>query len=395
MTTNKISKVHIGNPGLIDPKAFSIFGLHAKLGDSPIGFFGTGLKYAIAILLREGRELTIHSGEQKLQFHAKEINFRGKIRQQVFCNDTELPFTTEVGKNWKLWQAYRELVSNALDEGGGVDWQPEDPTEPYTRVEVELGDIKHEEVFIDPELKPFYEDEYVAVYPQPSTFVFIRGIRAETCHYARHTYNFKRAQYSEDRQFLYGFERNEGLASYWATVRGEGEIEYILNPPEDSLERQASFCSVPSLSPELQKAIEDNWATQRAIHASLISAYKRLYNKDFSPKAVTLTTKERHRLHALLNEIESFGYPIRQYKVQVAEFLGKNVRGAAIHKKQEIWILRSALFTKDAVVILFEEFVHLKTELPDYTPDLQQWCFTEILNTHRNALKGIQSNRIK
>ena len=35
-------------------------------------------------------------------------------------NEEQLPFTTELGKNWEVWQAYRELHSNTLDESGVI-----------------------------------------------------------------------------------------------------------------------------------------------------------------------------------------------------------------------------------------------------------------------------------
>jgi len=41
------------NDGEIDLRAISQFGINVKTGDSPIGFFGTGLKYALAVLMRE------------------------------------------------------------------------------------------------------------------------------------------------------------------------------------------------------------------------------------------------------------------------------------------------------------------------------------------------------
>ena len=52
------------NPGEIDPVAIITFGINVKESDHPIGFFGTGLKYALAILLREGQPITIQSGER-------------------------------------------------------------------------------------------------------------------------------------------------------------------------------------------------------------------------------------------------------------------------------------------------------------------------------------------
>ena len=47
----------IGNSGEIESGAFRLIGACTKRGDdSMIGYFGSGLKYAMAVLLREGIE---------------------------------------------------------------------------------------------------------------------------------------------------------------------------------------------------------------------------------------------------------------------------------------------------------------------------------------------------
>src|SRR5690606_20364037 len=86
--------------------------------DNPIGMFGTGLKYAIAVLLRNGNCIEITNKDKTYSFSIHDIDFRGKSFQQILCNGKKLPFTTEYGKNWELWQAYRELHSNTVDEEG-------------------------------------------------------------------------------------------------------------------------------------------------------------------------------------------------------------------------------------------------------------------------------------
>ena len=116
-------------PGLIDLRSFTTFGVNAKpRAASPIGFFGTGLKYAIAVLVREGLKVTVWIGTEPHEFYCEPSQFRGKdfnlirmrrqrgVTRKWMAND--LPFTTELGKNWKLWMALRELHSNTLDEGG-------------------------------------------------------------------------------------------------------------------------------------------------------------------------------------------------------------------------------------------------------------------------------------
>ena len=51
------------NKGLIDVHAISIMGVSVK-EEGSIGYFGTGLKYAIATLLREGQKITIWRGKE-------------------------------------------------------------------------------------------------------------------------------------------------------------------------------------------------------------------------------------------------------------------------------------------------------------------------------------------
>ena len=60
------------NPGEIDPRLIGSFGVNVK--DDPstaFGFFGTGLKYALAILLRTGHEVTIQSGLTEHRFEKR------------------------------------------------------------------------------------------------------------------------------------------------------------------------------------------------------------------------------------------------------------------------------------------------------------------------------------
>ncbi len=58
-----MSFVIFRNKGVIDPSSITTFGVSSKENPGAIGFFGTGLKYAIAILLREGCDITIHAGK--------------------------------------------------------------------------------------------------------------------------------------------------------------------------------------------------------------------------------------------------------------------------------------------------------------------------------------------
>lgn len=108
------------NPGEIDIRGACIAGLSAKESKSPIGYFGTGLKYSIACILRWGGSVTIYSGETEYVFTTGSIQFRGSEFSVVYMNGEPLGFTTEYGKNWMPWQVFRELYANARDENGAV-----------------------------------------------------------------------------------------------------------------------------------------------------------------------------------------------------------------------------------------------------------------------------------
>ena len=65
------------NKGVIDIRAVSTFGCSVKKEGS-IGFFGTGLKYSIAILLREGCSVELYAGGKKYSFDKKDVQVTGQ-----------------------------------------------------------------------------------------------------------------------------------------------------------------------------------------------------------------------------------------------------------------------------------------------------------------------------
>ena len=128
------------NDGTLDMRAVKIMGVNSKDDkESAIGYFGTGLKYALAILLRNGATVSILTGGVMYRFSAKTTKIRNDDFEVVYMNDEELGFTTDLGKNWEMWMAFRELYSNMLDEGGeakAMTFLPDpDPAKTYVIVD--------------------------------------------------------------------------------------------------------------------------------------------------------------------------------------------------------------------------------------------------------------------
>lgn len=78
------------NAGVIDPRAIATFGVSSKEGASPIGFFGTGLKYAVGVRL----ELTYCSFPHK---------YRNVVRTIVSRNSRGIGFGNVIGQKEASW----------------------------------------------------------------------------------------------------------------------------------------------------------------------------------------------------------------------------------------------------------------------------------------------------
>lgn len=139
--------LYFTNPGELDPQVLTLMGFSAKPGPSPIGMFGTGLKYAIAGVLRLGGSIEIWIGTRQFTFRTRNAEIRGQLTERVdlYLNgepNCALPFTTAYGQAWEPWMLYRELWANAKDEGGQVGEMQIHPAEGLTIVAVSCSEIE-------------------------------------------------------------------------------------------------------------------------------------------------------------------------------------------------------------------------------------------------------------
>lgn len=181
------------NKGLMPLEAATTFGINVKIGENPIGFFGTGLKYAIAVCLRLGGKFQLFLGEVEYEFYTKDEDFRGtsfgmiymKKRRGLFSSWTEekLGYTTELGKHWEPWMAVRELESNCRDEQGtsylsdGIPFLADDETLiSVTCPEMEAAYKDLSSIFM-PEKKLIFSSGMINIYEGESDYIFFRGLR--------------------------------------------------------------------------------------------------------------------------------------------------------------------------------------------------------------------------
>lgn len=108
----------IENKGHIDVNALILMGGSTKRDNAAaIGHFGSGNKYALALLLKHNIGFKIFSGDTEVVVTTKEVGFRDKSFKQILINGQPTSLTTDMGPLWDTWMAIREFVANSLDEG--------------------------------------------------------------------------------------------------------------------------------------------------------------------------------------------------------------------------------------------------------------------------------------
>lgn len=122
--------VLIQNKGELPLWGMRLMGFSDKTADK-IGRFGTGLKESIALLARLGLQPIIFSGKLRMDFKVElqdgqeEICFKLSQEQGRFAADVwhGLGIHPNLGKHdWDdPWMIFREVICNALDEGGTND----------------------------------------------------------------------------------------------------------------------------------------------------------------------------------------------------------------------------------------------------------------------------------
>lgn len=247
-------------PGLIDLRSFTVVGFNAKPNTTnPIGFFGTGLKISVAVLMRMGATVIVWIGKDKYTFFTKTVDFRGTNFEQIWlrserwkmrARNIQLPYTTQYGKNWKPWMVFRELESNTIDEGGET-WvsDPElDTGYPtgeagFTCIVVHHPEIvgafgERDKLFIDEKANPtIVSDGAVTVRKGggKDAKLYYRGVRAkDAVKPTLFTYDFQQTHgLTEDRTFENEYWVRSNLGAFIATCEDERVIERVITASDE------------------------------------------------------------------------------------------------------------------------------------------------------------------
>lgn len=403
-------------PGSLDIRCLTNFGVSVKENDNPIGYFGTGLKYAIAVLMRERAKVWISIEGNLYQVQTKEESIRNKQFTFVYLSgqytNIDLGFTTELGKNWELWMAYRELYSNTLDEGGSVSraynksiisWKEnEDIADDTTYIVVSSQAftnvyLERDKYFLD-ECIPIGQEQDLQIYPGRTTTLYYKGIAAmELPAPAQFRYSLSSPvlKLTEDRTLYSDFSVKLQIITAMLRSNNKVVLKKILRDDDSIWERELcwTYCATVEPSPtwlEVVKELREE-TTDQGVNPSAILRYNETidYNPLEEIKEEVLTGINLRILEKATDfcrdtlELPNFD----SYPIKVVTNVGENTLGRAWNNTIYVAMKAIAQGTKVTAITIIEEYIHLHHDVSDGSVS-QQWEYLQLIASLGERLQG-------
>lgn len=376
------------NPGLIEMAAVTTMGVSLK-NEGSIGYFGTGLKFAIATILRHKGTLTIHRGTEAFAFTADEITVRGETFERVCMNGEPLGFTTALGRDWEPWMAFRELASNCRDEGGryftGGNWAAIADHTTITVAGEAMMEVWPERRSIMLEGDPRIAGEGIEVRDGASPYVFYRGVRIfKAPRPLAFTYNIlERLDLTEDRTAKNWWEVEIKLERGIGQLEDRSILRRIMTCGELFAEHHMDVPRWGDPAPafrELSRELALGSATEAKANPAAVRFARESKVADMTEgDSVELEPAQAKMLEKAIAMLTAAHFPIRDFPVIVCDTLGPAICGMAKDGKIFISLLPFQKGTREVAATLLEEFAHIKSGESDCTRGFQNWLFDQLL----------------
>lgn len=379
------------NQGLIDVAAITTMGVSVK-AEGAIGYFGTGLKFAIATVLREGGEVTIWRGSEKLEFGKAETMIRGEAFELVTMNGEALGFTTQLGRDWKPWMAFREFATNCRDEGG-TSFKPGhappgcfSAKDGHTVIMVEgLDAVWDQRGTILLQSEPLAENEVMEVHPGVSRYVFYRGVRIfEPPLPLAFTYNLlEHLDLTEDRTARSWYLVETQLERGIARLGDKAILRRILTAGPLFMEHNMdvhAYGTPQQVFLEMARELTLGGAAEHTLNPKVAERTRAEAAKSMEPgTSVQLTDPQQRMLERAQDMLAGGGFNVREFPTVICQTLGPGIHGLALDGKIYVSLLPFQKGTREVAATLLEEFSHLKSGHGDETLQLQHWLFDQVL----------------
>lgn len=438
----------IQNDGEIETNSFELIGASTKRDEKgKIGFFGSGLKYSIAYMMRKGIDFKIFSGVNELKFTTVNEKLKGKDFDRICINGKETSFTVTMGPTWtEDWFILREIYCNALDEGSCTmvkETENVSPAEGKTRIYIGITPALKTVIqawdayFADERTPIFVSDEIytcylghddggsthcqkVSVYHKTNGVMYRRGIRVYKSETALYDYGFDFVNINEDRTAKQPHGLRYAIINMVATFADENYIKNILRTgQDDNPSDEYSAVSMGDVFSQFSKKwvqfSKDNMLVVKEIsgrYAEVIqksqrevffipSMFARLLKKalpevsivgmgvfvgDMSFEQVDKTAKMNYLLKEVLQSLKDMGYVVN-HDIQVGQFEDEKILGHADIKQKVIYIADQTFDRgrREIATVIMEENEHIKSGHGDETKEFQNHIFNQWLKSMEEA----------
>jgi len=401
--------IEFSNEGEVPINAFKLLGASSKRNDSTkIGYFGTGLKYALAVLLREGVDFKVFSGNKEVSIGTRKTKFLDQVVTVITVNGEKTSITIEAGIDWELWFAIREIYSNNLDEAGTMKLvQTIEPTRGFTKIYIKqdekLRDLTDNwsSYFSNTRAVISGDDEYKVLQKnnKKNLTVFRRGIKA----YSNRTesvfdYDINKLKINESRVATHDFEARQRCAEALALCTSTDALQHFLHANMEVIEKQPEFWDY--LFDESLGQFSNAWfevlKDKRIVPTEYGGFYgmtagsvalpeklcKHLYLQFGDRLQIMGATKEAYMivsddvefLEPAMQKLATIDFDHPMDKVKLARFKDEGILGCVdgdmilISEK-----VKAPLYRDDILHILFEEVAHARSGHSDNTRAFQDY----------------------
>jgi len=381
-----MSKLYFMNNGYFDARAMMTFGVNVKEGDNPIGQFGTGFKYAIAIILRIGGSISVHTKNEEgiteiITFRKSTETIRGKEFDFVKMNDADIGFTTHLGINWEPWQAYRELYSNCKDEDGVVADKMEGGYDTMVHVDCQAifnAWYNKDTYFISGE--PVFANHHIEIYEQQLPFFYYQGIAVADCGDSLYAYNVVSSiQLTEDRTAKYKHEITGKIETTFQRMDDRKLLRSVLGSKKN-FEAKLDYSTAITPSDEFVEVAIGLQKSGRGVNDSARLVLKKYKQRNTEYVGRPISPVEQKMMDKSKRFLKGIGINVEDYEILVVDGLGEGILGRALEGKIYISGEIFEKGTKYLASTLMEEWVHIKYETGDFTRTMQTWLFDKILS---------------
>lgn len=438
----------IQNEGEIESNSFELIGASTKRGEKgKIGFFGSGLKYSIAYMMRNGIGFRIFSGEREVVLSTVPEQLKEKSFDRICIDGKPTSYTTTMGPTWtEDWYVLREIYCNALDESDCQlikETENVNSVEGKTRIYIELTDklrivmdnwdkyfsMDREPLFVEEDVYTTYlgsgdgigvNRQAVSVYSRRGGSLFRRGIQIYKSDKYLFDYGVQYADINEDRTARHANAFNYAIASLMARFPSEHYIKSVLRTSEAEMQ---SFEYYSIMYTSIESSFSDKWVAFSNENLLVVKEVAGKYidqiqkskmevfylplhfareMKKEIPDVVIIgmgkaignvsmcevgkTTKMEFLLKEVISALAEMKYQIN-YNIEVVAFNDENQLGYADVKNKVIY-LADRLFDmgrREIAMTLMEEQEHIYSNKGDETREFQTHIFSQWLKSMEEA----------